>query len=111
MPVNSVKFPMRKKNKSKQNKIKQNYNHSIFGLNVLKTIPNLSANADRPLLGNSFEVLKYISLSFRFVDLSGRSGSRVNLGDADFAEYSFNLTLISFFGSYAEEQNVEISKC
>ena len=50
-------------------------------------------------------------MSFRFVGLSGRSGSRVNLGDADFAEYSFNLTLISFFGSYAEEQNVEISKC
>lgn len=72
----------------------------------------MSANADRPLAsGNSFEVLKYISLSFRFVDLSGRSGSRVNLGDADFAEYSFNLTLITFFGSYAEEQNVEISKC
>ena len=56
----------------------------------------MSANADRPLLGNSFEVLKYISLSFRFVDLSGRSGSRVNLGDADFAEYSFISTLITF---------------
>ena len=57
----------------------------------------MSANADRPLAsGNSFEVLKYISLSFRFVDLSGRSGSRVNLGDADFAEYSFNSTLITF---------------
>ena len=70
----------------------------MFGLNVLKTILNLSANADRLLAsGNSFEVLKYISLSFRLVDLSGRSGSRVNLGDADFAEYSFNLTLIAFF--------------
>ena len=82
----------------------------MFGLNVLKTILNLSVNADRILAsGNSFEVLKYIRLSFRFEDLSGRSGSRVNLDDADFAEYSFNLTLIPFFWKLSQEQNVEIS--
>ena len=103
---------MRKKNKSKQNKLKQNYNHSMFGLNVLKTIPNLSVNADRILAsGNSFEVLKYIRLSFRFEDLSGRSGSRVNLDDADFYEYSFNLTLIPFFWKLCRRAKCWDFKC
>lgn len=101
-----------KKNKSKQNKLKQNYNHSMFGLNVLKTIPNLSVNADRILAsGNSFEVLKYIRLSFRFEDLSGRSGSRVNLDDADFYEYSFNLTLIPFFWKLCRRAKCWDFKC
>ena len=64
------------------------------------------------LPGYNQQTLFSFSIWFHFVDLSRTSVSRVNLGDGDFTEYSFNIALVPFAEAMSKMlrlQNVEMA--